>query len=396
MWPLNNDMDELYRKAANDYPLKTNSSNWEKISEHLPEKENIGNAYKRKLFAASFLCGSLILLPLVIAVSHQMLITMQSEAIDTKQVPLPLSVNLPYHGSKNGAENFRITKSTYSPLSSAVTSMQTSISLAGGSYNATDVALIPHEDYVAHQTIIAANDRTLGTVSPSLIVLDNKSAVSQSEKNEAQDFYKEETHHLNVKSSASKFYLGGIIAPEISSVKFQAFTKVGFNGGFVAGYNINKKLQFEIAFTLAQKFYSSDGKYAAKNSLRKDNAQINNVDGFASITALPVNFRYNINNSTKNKFSVSAGAVSYIIHKEKYNYEYVKNGVEKKGFRRYNESSENLFSNVQLSIGYEHALSNNTYLRVEPYAGIPLNGIGISDLPVTNFGVNIGVIKYIK
>lgn len=393
MWPLNNDMDELYRKAASDYPLKTNSSNWEKFSEHLPGKENNGNAYKRKLYAGLFLCGSLILLPLVIAVSNQTPVRTQSNAIVAREVAS--TVNAQYQGGKNETENISRTQTTYSLLPS-VTNTQTNFSLAKGSYDKPNVTLIPHEGYGMRPTITTSNDRALEAVNPLFIIAANPSSVSQPEKNKIPDLSKEETHHLDITNVASKFYIGGIVAPEISSVKFQGVTKVGFNAGFVAGYNINKKFQFEIAFTLAQKFYSSNGKYAAKNSLRKDNAQINNIDAFASITAVPVTLRYNINNSTTNKFSVSAGAVSYIIHKEKYNYQYVKNGIERNGLRRYNKSSENLFSNVQLSLGYEHALSNNTYMRVEPYAGIPLNGIGISDLPVTNFGVNIGVIKYIK
>src|SRR5687767_13374857 len=35
----NNDMDELFRKAADKYPLKTDNADWEKISKALDEPE---------------------------------------------------------------------------------------------------------------------------------------------------------------------------------------------------------------------------------------------------------------------------------------------------------------------------------------------------------------------
>src|SRR4051812_30356694 len=35
MLPVNDDMDELFRKAADDYPLRTDSADWEKVRRQL-------------------------------------------------------------------------------------------------------------------------------------------------------------------------------------------------------------------------------------------------------------------------------------------------------------------------------------------------------------------------
>src|SRR4030095_8942403 len=96
------------------------------------------------------------------------------------------------------------------------------------------------------------------------------------------------------------------------------------------------------------------------------------------------------------KFFAAAGTVSNIVHREQYNYEYEKNGQQIEGFKKYYKSAENLFSNIQLSAGYEKTIGAIGTVRVEPYYRIPLNGIGRSDLPVTSAGINIGLIKYFK
>jgi len=206
-----------------------------------------------------------------------------------------------------------------------------------------------------------------------------------------------ETKRIKIKNSSLQRFYGGIfITSELTSVKGQSFRKPGFNGGFLAGYNINKKFQAEVGLVLSRKYYYSDGKYVAPDILRQDDLPIGGVNVYSQVAEIPVTLRYNIKNTGNDKLFVAAGTVTNIIAEERYNYGYTKNGHSKKGFKKYDESTNNLVSNVHLSIGYEHNLGTIGDIRIEPYYRLPLNGIGAGNLPVTSAGINIGIIKHFK
>jgi len=120
------------------------------------------------------------------------------------------------------------------------------------------------------------------------------------------------------------------------------------------------------------------------------------VNAFNSITEMPLTVQYNVQNKNNARVFVSAGGVSYIVHKENYSYVYTKNGQRKRGQTLYNKASQNWFSNVQMSLGYERSFNKICDVRIEPYCRVPLKGIGINDLPITSMGVNLALIKIIK
>src|SRR5690348_2726100 len=128
MWPLNNDMDELYRKAADDYPLKTNSSDWEKFSQRLPEKESKGNSLKRKIATNLLLSGSLILIPLVIAVTHKTHITELQTVAPTQLI----SVKGQPHLTKNKVYKANDEKLAYTASQLIHNASKTNFSLTAG------------------------------------------------------------------------------------------------------------------------------------------------------------------------------------------------------------------------------------------------------------------------
>src|SRR6476620_10411424 len=63
---VNDDMDDLFRRAAENYPLDTKSADWDKIAAELnlkPDKTNNGNTKDRRflwlllLLPLSFICN---------------------------------------------------------------------------------------------------------------------------------------------------------------------------------------------------------------------------------------------------------------------------------------------------------------------------------------------------
>jgi hypothetical protein len=199
-----------------------------------------------------------------------------------------------------------------------------------------------------------------------------------------------------INSKLKRLYIGAFIAPELISVKFQPVKKPSFNLGVLVGYRLSDKIGLELGATLAHKYYYTNGKYIAPNSIRRDNSTILNVDAFTSITEMPLTVQYAIKNEKNIRIFVSAGCVSYAIHKEHYNYTYTKDGEEKQSIRYYHKASNNWFSNAQIGLGYEYKMKKIGNITIEPYYRIPLKGIGISDLPITSIGINFALTKNLK
>src|ERR1700760_3846313 len=67
MYELNDDMDELFRRAAKDYPLDTNSADWNKLQEAMQKADSSEGSFApvtTKKSNRKFLWLLLLLLPL--------------------------------------------------------------------------------------------------------------------------------------------------------------------------------------------------------------------------------------------------------------------------------------------------------------------------------------------
>lgn len=410
---MNPDMEDIFKKAADDYPLKTNTAHWESVSKKLQLFEQ--NGIKRKVISSSSkvkagLAFAFLLIPLSFAITK-------------------------FHYGNYAAEyaitTFKAEKKSFDKREQVVNSKhtknlknntQTSLISAVGNRE-----IIDEQKIVAPLELASLNDRKIeiadiNKIMPGTTCINGtKNAVGQNDNsqpafgnlnNEAINNAKEEKKlsadntlkEKNVSNAAVKLntkkikhlYLGVVGAAELTSVKFQP-TRKSVNGGGIIGYSIGDKLNVELGVVLSRKYFYSSGKYVEANSIRRDNAEILNTYANSSITELPLTIQYNLKKEKLSRIFASAGTVSYVIHKEQYRYTYIKNGVEKQSSRNFKKASNDLFSNVQLSAGYEHSILNKAgNIRIEPYFRIPVGGIGASNLPVTSVGINIALTKYIK
>jgi hypothetical protein len=107
---------------------------------------------------------------------------------------------------------------------------------------------------------------------------------------------------------------------------------------------------------------------------------------------IPLNVRYNFNPNGKTKWFATAGLSTYLMTKENYNYQYGWNGWGPTWDSSYStkKPSQYPFSVINVSFGFEQRLGKVGNLRIEPYARIPLSGLGTGKLPILSTGVNIG------
>jgi hypothetical protein len=201
-------------------------------------------------------------------------------------------------------------------------------------------------------------------------------------------------HEKPAKRSAKKekgIYVSLLAGPDFSTVKLQSVKNMGYSFGLLLGYRFNRHISLESGVYWDKKQYYSDGKYFDKSKTNiPRTTEINDIDGNCSMFEIPVSFRYDFGFGRKGRFFSTVGLNSYIMKKE--NYDYTTNDYP--GWSRkvsYNNSSNNIFSILQLSAGYEYSLGKIGRIRVEPYLNIPFKGVGIGSMPISSAGLHLGI-----
>lgn len=192
-------------------------------------------------------------------------------------------------------------------------------------------------------------------------------------------------------------YYGLIASPDITTVKFQRTSNVGYNVGLIAGYRFSKRLAVETGVIYERKYYYSDGKYFdPKKTTWPTDMNILAVDGWCNMYEIPLNVRYTFATGPKSSWYVNGGMSSYIMKKQGYNYSYEYYGTYGDRDWVYKKATKDWFANVHLGLGYERPVGVLGTLRVEPYAMIPVKGIGVGKLPVTSVGMNVGLTRPLR
>ena len=99
----------------------------------------------------------------------------------------------------------------------------------------------------------------------------------------------------------------------------------------------------------------------------------------------------------KHNLFATAGLASYLMRSENYDYEYVQNNQPGgHNYLSYKNETKNWFSVVNFSVGYTHKLGDIGSLRVEPYLKLPINNLGVGNMPIMSTGLNIGFTKTLR
>lgn len=447
---LNDEMDDLFRKAGEHYPLKTSDSDWDTVlgrlqpaagdqnpvdGNEIPTKRNNKN---RRFF------WLLLLLPLGLfsikyfSTGHEnrskgntghAKISALNEATDstsagdqqvkTRNQPdkasaraaMPAAHGYPAgNGSLNGLKN----KSGLRPSGNVPAKQQidrpSQVSGSVTKPSATDAGTNPDngsannsgtgQDYQSTRPSATGNK----TSQPVSAATDSGAAAlpNTAGKPVQTDSAKEADKLLtsNQKSKKTKristqkekgIYISILASPDFSMVKFQSVKSMGYGFGLLAGYRFNRHISMETGVYWDKKQYYSDGEYFDKSKTGIPySVKIKDIYGNCGMFEIPLSFRYDFAFSRKGRFFSTAGLNSYIMKKE--NYDYSTNDYP--GWSRkvsYNNSSNNLFSILELSAGYEYKLGKIGRIRVEPYLNIPLKGVGIGSMPISSAGLHLGI-----
>lgn len=417
-------MDELFKKAAEHYPLNTDSADWDRVSQLLDtHKAKTIQKQKNKHYTKAYWLLLLLLIPAFICTKqywlstpaqnqgdHQQQKTADSPAHTTKRVleeknktrnftSEKITENLQslkpkeknsIHYPVNPTPNRRVERRKPSSIIPDVNWGTTDIS--GKSLttieDSTETVQLGTKGVKHNDNPVSGRDITTNTGLDTV-----KHTVSRRTQPASSSIQKRKPQASNNK--LSKLYAGLIGGLDMSTIKLQSVNNVGYTLGALLGYNINKRLAVESGVYWSRKNYYSTGEYFNKDRTPLlQNTEVHYVEGSCLMWELPVNIRYNFKEKNNRQYYLMAGVTSYLMQKEYYDYNFTKPGQPTEmAHRSYKASTNDWFSALHLSGGIERAWGRKTKVRIEPYLRIPVSGMGLGSLPITSVGINLALTK---
>ncbi len=428
MQNLENDMDDLFRRASEKYPLNTGQSNWESIEEKLSAAE-VGADSQKPERKNNFEKSGLLLLLLFISLIAGLLILNRvhinyqavtnakktnrnenpnNKTVATEKIPLSqlaekaqvnqvestnerpeiLPVNTQLKGNKSQIIN--------------LAAKNNSRIFSNKSFSRSPGASDQKDKYMKDQTAIA--NETEKNLRQSKA--ENKTFLPEnSDKNPVTE--NKGTPNKNLSSSIKKtkssgteitrengFYLGMIAGPDFSNVKSSAFSNPGVGVGIVAGYDISKVVFIETGVVGNSKYYYSEGEMFNKESASMpDEMIVNNLESRSEIIEIPIKIGYRFCQTKNTELFAAGGIAAYIMTKEENHYNVTMNGTPEKMEGIYTKNNSKFPAILSISAGLEEKISGILKIRIEPYLKLPLQGIGVGELPVTSAGIQIGLVR---
>ena len=194
-------------------------------------------------------------------------------------------------------------------------------------------------------------------------------------------------------TSASRLSLGLAFSPDINSVSGFKTSKLGQSFGLSANYRLSPRFSISSGIAYSTKLYSAQpNQYKAPWAYSNAAKYAESIDADCRVLDVPVNLNYNLHKSPKRTMFVSAGVSSYFMLKEKYTLI----AANQPGYPtypdrsyEYSKQNEHLLSVLNLSAGVAKPLNKQTSLVIEPYARLPLAGVGEGKVNLKSIGLNL-------
>ena len=423
---VNDDMDDMYRQAAEEYPLKTDSGDWNKVLEKMQSdgKEKIP---ERKVRRRYFLL--LVLIPLLLIcttyINNDSFKNATSAPLGNKTAienqPLPgVEGKLNPVSDKKLVEIYQ-PKDRQTPASSHITTdvtkkdferidnskqpdrakdkiIDSEVPAISNQFNESGKTKGP-KDLISNKSAENINEPPVASTSAdqnSPAPATDKNVIDNQPKETAAIPVVEKKKEKKDKKPANKFYVGFQAGPDFSMVKSSNIEGVGYGFGLVIGYNISKKIAVESGVLWDHKKYVSEGQHFKTDNINWPHVTIYDLSGYCEMFEIPLNIRYNISANSRRTWFANAGLSSYIMKTENYDYYYERYGVYQTGNKEYKNTTTNWLSIVHLSVGLEKKLGAIGDLRIEPYVKLPVNGVGIGSMPLRSTGIYLGITRPIR
>ena len=192
-------------------------------------------------------------------------------------------------------------------------------------------------------------------------------------------------------NSVGKWALSLAFSPDLNSVKGIGKSSFGISAGMGLSYKIGKSIAATTGLFYSQKAYSSDktSYHVTEKPFATWTSYSQKIDADCRVLDIPLNLNITLKDKPRGKILASAGLSSYIMLSEKYNFIYNPSPGYPATGREYSIRNDNqhILSVVNLSLGIEKPLTEQSSIVIQPYAKLPLTGIGQGKTDLKSFGI---------
>lgn len=212
----------------------------------------------------------------------------------------------------------------------------------------------------------------------------------KSDKSPAIDSITRKLERSN-ENQTGRLTLSMAFTTDMNSVNGIGNSKAGISSGFGINYRISKSISAGTGIYYSQKEYTSDkySYYTTEKPFSTWASYSRQIDADCSVIDIPLNMNVLLSKTKKTGIIASAGLSSYIMLSEKYNFIYNATPSYPSAGRKYkiNNANQHIMSIVNLSIGIEKPIDNQSSIVIQPYAKLPLSGIGQGETELKSFGI---------
>ncbi len=434
MSDVENNMDELFRRAAVEYPLKKSQDNWELIAPLLEDNTTAAVTVKKgkRPGKYSILLYSLILFLLIAGyiVNHSLnnkelpLATLAEserlgeeikikdknkiisatvvpdEKIAGKKQLLNIKHSVVKPAQQDSDKRIRLSKKRrYSAIiSGGVSGIKAIEKMLDNDLPPTNEKMIPEK--ISNENLTIELHDAQKYIARDFVINPSVFSIQQPGKKDVVNTSKEVSVNKNKKGKKQQeIYLGFLLGASFNQIKTQGLMKPGYDFGMIAGYQINQSLSLETGFMYDRKNYFTSGKYFDMSKLSASmpaSMKLLSMEGSCAVFEIPVKIKYNLRSKGNSHFYSTAGVSSYIMTNENNKYRSVTNGTEQHITGNYSDNSRYFAAALDVSLGYESKMGSFGNIRIEPYLQIPLKGIGMGSLPVMTAGLHVGFTRAVR
>jgi hypothetical protein len=420
----NNEIDQLFRRGLNDPEIPFNELDWAKMERKLDEKK------KRRIIPFWVLTASGIAAALLIFLFW----FLSGPSVFEKSKKNGLANQVVKPGSKKeipvqGLDSIGRVRSTDSikinrpiPVNGGVAAAKPADKPSLNPVNPpiNDIGVpnfTPLPDYPPAQNPLvdgAVEKNKMKVVSPSPVKVPERlnAPLSDSavlaQKAMALALSKDPLEKLNPKnitrsvqkkmddalSRQHSLILSAMAAPDISSGPSNKSAKISSNLGMLATYALGSKFSVTSGAIYARKYYNSGGSLAGGGSNYSPGTGAGDweVKADCSVLDIPLNVNYKLLNKKRMSVSVNTGLSSYFMLKEKYDYTVDQPGQPvQETITEFSNQNQHIFGIANVSVSFDHKVSQTLSVGVQPFVKLPLTGIGNNDVNLRSTGVSFSL-----
>ncbi len=425
-----NNMDDIFRKAAEESHYDFNPDAWERLEEKLIAVDDSMFFSKALKFRALELAALVLISTFAVTLTNvfsdkKVEVTKannESKSLNATQKPTFSTKTSKKIEENSGISSEKITKynsqnkvNSPSENPNSITSYSVK-SISSLSRKVKANSIIPEKTYdnskqnfvtnesvsiIETQNLIpeSSENQLLRNSINSVNLLDSKEktsplSVSNLENTEEFDYPIQEVLPKKKAKISDKGNLSILVgyAPDLSSVGFKNFGEIGQNANFQLKYQALKNWAISAGVTISDKKYNAlPEEYRPQPQIWTIWAKPDRISGDSKVLDISLNIHRTLVSGDRFKIYATTGLSSYWILEEKYQYYFDVTGS--KMDVPVNKESQAIFGVSNFSIGYEQKLNNRLALVAEPYLKTPLTQVGFAKMRLFSAGLNVSV-KY--